>query len=80
VPCCMSFNSTFKIENINECSLEEIKDSEKFKSFRRRIWEGNNAGDICDNCMQINMKFVHDKLSRSMMEPLKKYCLDGWNV
>ena len=42
LPCCMMFNDTVNIGDLKNDSLSNILNSEKYKEFREKIWDGQN--------------------------------------
>ena len=79
VPCCLSFNSTVKIGNLNNQTLNDIKNGESFKKFRYGIWNKGYVGEICTNCTQSKTKISNQLIPSDKLDFLIDYCISSWN-
>ncbi|MCB2313237.1 radical SAM protein [Clostridium tagluense] len=79
VPCCLAFNSTFDIGNLNKNSLENIQNSIDLKKFRYKIWNKEDVGEVCNKCTQFKTKIKHKLIPIEMVEYLNDYCISSWN-
>lgn len=52
VPCCYDYDTTMTMGNINEHSIDEIWNGDKYIQLRQAELEGRNSSVLCDNCSQ----------------------------
>jgi len=52
VPCCFDKDAFFKFGNINNTSLREIRKSEEFRIFIKKVFTNRNGINICNNCTE----------------------------
>ncbi len=52
VPCCFDKDAKYIMGNINENTLEEIWNGERFNDFRKAILKNRKSIDICNNCTE----------------------------
>ena len=78
VPCCLMYNDTAKIGNIKKCTLKDLQEGEKAKTFRKQIWNSYYCGEICKLCTQNKVKYSHSAISNELISSLKKYCISSW--
>lgn len=77
VPCCMSFNPTYPLGNVEILSLKDFFASIQLKEFRKKIYLGEDVGEICNACNVQNQKKFHSKVGQKL-ERFKDYCLNHW--
>jgi radical SAM protein with 4Fe4S-binding SPASM domain len=52
VPCCLDYDAKFVLGNVNENTLKEIWNSEKFNELRRNHIDGNYDNPLCKGCLE----------------------------
>lgn len=52
VPCCFDKDADFTFGNISESSLNDIRNSEKYKDFCKKVFLERKSIDICTNCTE----------------------------
>lgn len=78
VPCCMCYNTTMPIGDVNNESLVDILNGERYLEFRKKVFYGEDAGAICNRCVVNGEKKYHDRINDTKIEHLRKYCIDQW--
>lgn len=78
VPCCLSFNDTVHVGNVQSESIYDIQTGSKYQELRRKIWEGEKIGSICDACSQSNVQYFHSQIPMDQIQKLRKYCIGQW--
>ena len=53
VACCRDYNAENKMGNVNDATLVEIWNGEKYKTFREEMISGEYQNTICQPCMDI---------------------------
>jgi radical SAM protein with 4Fe4S-binding SPASM domain len=52
VPCCFDKDAEHQLGNLNEASLQEIWNGERYRSFRSQLFRSRKEIDICANCSE----------------------------
>lgn len=52
VPCCFDKDASYQLGNIQENSLENIWQGQKYQAFRNTLWKGRKNIPICTNCSE----------------------------
>lgn len=79
VACCLSFNDKVQLGNCYKSSINELFESEKQREFRRKIYNSELIGEICDNCTVDKQKFYLKNLRKNTVQGLEKYCIENWS-
>lgn len=52
VPCCFDKDASYRMGNVRNESFASIWNSDKYRSFRSRLFRGRKEIDICTNCTE----------------------------
>lgn len=79
VPCCMTFNSEYKLGDVNHVTLEKIFASNALKRFRKDVFNSNmTSNSICANCTEFSKRKYHSNYDEYILEKMKKWCIQKW--
>ncbi|MDD3741454.1 MAG: radical SAM/SPASM domain-containing protein [Bacteroidales bacterium] len=53
VPCCFDKDAEFVMGNVNSHSVNEIRNSEKYREFIKRVFSQRKSIEMCRNCTEI---------------------------